>query len=322
MNINEKEYGGYLPLELPINKEFYTGTEVLALNSGRYSILEAIRQGNFSKVYVPLYMCQSVIDALENMGIVYEFYHIDEAFMPINISVQDKEVLIYTNYFGINSYEKNLKIYEKYSNVIYDNTQAFFSKPILEAYNVYSCRKFIGVSDGAYLIHKNIKNIDVETDLSYARASFLLKSIELGTNSAYNENLDNEISLESVGIKSMSKLTHRILQSVDYDKVIAVRRNNFNVLHSALGEINTLDLSKYDGVPMIYPLLTERIDRKYLVEHKIYVPQWWKWILEHEPNSWEQYLVNHLLPLPVDQRYCESDMKNIANIVLSGINIF
>lgn len=41
-DMNDKEYGGYLPIELPLNEELYTGSDVMALNSGRYAIIMAI----------------------------------------------------------------------------------------------------------------------------------------------------------------------------------------------------------------------------------------------------------------------------------------
>ena len=38
----EKEYGGYLPLELSKGRPYYTGDDVIALNAGRYAITYAI----------------------------------------------------------------------------------------------------------------------------------------------------------------------------------------------------------------------------------------------------------------------------------------
>lgn len=316
--MTDKEYGGYLPMELPLRQELYTGADVMALNSGRYAIVMAAKIGGFTKVYIPLYMCRSVADALERYDISHEFYHIDEEFMPVNLRIGDREAILYANYFGINSYQRNVSVYKKYGNVIFDNTQAFYACPVSDAYNVYSCRKFIGVPDGAYLIHKGIGNADtgMETDISCFRAAFLLKSIELGTNAVYGDNLHNEKALEDVGIKAMSMLTKRILQSADYEEIAGKRSANFNELHTALGKLNRLDLSHYKEIPMVYPLLTDRVDRGCLVDNKIYVPQWWKWILQHSPNAWERYLAEHLLPLPVDQRYGGEDMQQIVDIIM------
>lgn len=115
-------------------------------------------------------------------------------------------------------------------------------------------------------------------DISCFRAIFLFKSIELGTNEAYEDNLHNEEELENAGMKAMSMLTRRILRSADYDEIAGKRVANFKELHAVLGKFNELDLSCYKEIPMVYPLLTDRVDRGYLVDNKVYVPQWWKWL--------------------------------------------
>ena len=39
----QREFGGYLPLELPHGQELYTGAGVLRLNCGRNAIVAALR---------------------------------------------------------------------------------------------------------------------------------------------------------------------------------------------------------------------------------------------------------------------------------------
>ena len=73
------------------------------------------------------------------------------------MDLNEKDCVLIVNYFGL--MDKNIqKFIESYNNIniIIDNTQAFFSNPVWKdkVYNVYSCRKFIGVPDGGYLISK------------------------------------------------------------------------------------------------------------------------------------------------------------------------
>ena len=49
----EKEYGGYLPLELSKGRPYYTGEDVIALNAGRYAITYAIEEAGWKKIYLP-----------------------------------------------------------------------------------------------------------------------------------------------------------------------------------------------------------------------------------------------------------------------------
>lgn len=77
-------------------------------------------------------------------------------------------------------------------------------------------------------------------------------------------------------------------------------------------------------VPMVYPLfLPSRSDefRKQLVNRKIYVPQWWRYLNEEvESTEWELELTEHLFPLPIDQRYTEADMEALADLVFQAMD--
>lgn len=80
----------------------------------------------------------------------------------------------------------------------------------------------------------------------------------------------------------MPLLTHRIMQSVDYTNVAKTRVQNFKCLNELLKEAQIQDIKLPSGfVPMIYPLY--RIDteiRNQLVRAGVYVPQWWKYLLD------------------------------------------
>ena len=73
--------------------------------------------------------------------------------------------------------------------------------------------------------------------------------------------------------------------------------------------------------PFVYPLLIEEPGlRQRVVGNHIYTPQWWKYLLNEVPqDSVEARLSKWLLPLPVDQRYTEQDMNEMAGIVLSQL---
>lgn len=116
----------------------------------------------------------------------------------------------------------------------------------------------------------------------------------------------------------MSKLTHRIMASIDYDKVKRIRRENFLYLHSVLSSTNELNLClKDDEVPMVYPYLinTDGLREK-LIRNKIFVARYWPNVLDWTtPKDDEYYLTQHLLPLPIDQRYNKEEMKMIIEII-------
>lgn len=182
----------------------------------------------------------------------------------------------------------------------------------------------MGVPDGAYLIGENIINKNIEEDISYEKMIFLFKAIEKSTNEAYLDYLKNEMKLEEKKILGMSKLTQQLLTSFDYKKIKEIRNKNFNYLHKKLRKYN--EISKYlnlddVGSPMVYPFLIENEElREYLIKNKIYIPNWWKYLLEKvDIQSLEYKLSKYLLPLPIDQRYKECDMEYIANIIINFI---
>ena len=320
-----REYGGYLPLEICQGHELYRGEDVVSLNCGRNAIVYAALAEKYSKLYIPLWTCESIQKSLDQYGIYYETYHIDGEFMPIDVTLEENESILWTNYFGLIDGQKIEALIRKYhNNVIIDNTQAFFAKPHMAVYNIYSCRKFVGVSDGAYIVKKNIKKINLAQDNSYQRVGYLLKSIECGTNGSYMDYKEAERSFDNLEVMKMSKITSYILGGVDYEYIKEKRRENYLTLYNEFYKINELDLPMLDDmVPMVYPLLVvnEKL-REELVSMKIWIPQWWKYILEkYCPVFFEQRLCHYLFPLPIDQRYSSTDMKQIAHIVKSCIKM-
>ncbi len=318
---NTKEYGGYLPLELSRGQEYYQMEHVIALNKARSAILLAIQDGSFEKVYLPIFMCPSVAEFIQRESdIQIEYYSIDEKFLPPDIILKEKECMFWANYFGIAKKSDIEMLSGRYgSQLIIDNTQAFFHEPFGDSYFVYSCRKFFGVSDGAYLYQKNLRKRELEKSSS-SKIDYLLQVYELGTNELYHESLLNEEKIEDETILEMSLLTHRILESVDYASVQKKRTDNFKALHHTLSDYNELEIP-LEGInaPMVYPFLASNdLLRGKLIENHVYVPQWWKAVLEsNEANLFEKKLSKYLIPLPMDQRYSEQDMEAIAQIVIS-----
>ena len=57
-----REYGGYLPIDSRGKEyfEFINPKHMIRLNAARYAILEAYQFGKFDKIWLPIYMCDSV----------------------------------------------------------------------------------------------------------------------------------------------------------------------------------------------------------------------------------------------------------------------
>ena len=332
-----KEWGGYLPLEQTLQyndkQPLFADVEdryVLRLNSARNAICFIMQTDTYKKIWIPLYMCLSIKETLERYDISYEVYNIDSGFNPIVDFIPEQDIILVCNYFGLKDEKYYDECVNKYGNVIFDNTQALFREPVLKGnvFNVYSYRKFVGVSDGALLIGTDIcnnvyqqeyKGLDI--DRSSDRASYLVKSVELTTNGAYKEYLESELHLGD--IRQMSPLTKSLLRNIEYEKIAEIRLNNYSKIKSKLESYNEIHFNESDITPMCYPLYVENDGlRNSLVQKKIYVPQWWKWILDDErANSWERNVSKWLLPIPIDQRYGEEEMLELAGIIIDCLGV-
>lgn len=106
--------GGYFELELPHFPEIHS--EAIALNSGRFCLEYILRCRNYKKVYVPYFTCDSAIEPIVKLGILYEFYHIDKNYRIVeDINLQENEALLYTNYWGLHD-DYCWKLVNKYKN--------------------------------------------------------------------------------------------------------------------------------------------------------------------------------------------------------------
>ena len=219
----QREFGGYLPLELPHGQELYTGAGVLRLNCGRNAIVAALRDAGAKKVYLPYYNCNTVYDAVTRAGFAVERYPLDARRLPVCPALGDGEWLLYVNYFGIASDDLLAEVKRRWPRVIFDNTQAFFSAPRMDAdsYNVYSCRKFVGVPDGAYLVHTGLTDGIYPADTSWQHAAFLFRCIDESVNSAYGDSLDNESRFDGEIRENWDHGFHYI-QHTNYNSVMAV----------------------------------------------------------------------------------------------------
>ena len=112
----------------------------------------------------------------------------------------------------------------------------------------------------------------------------------------------------------MSQLSKRLMQSIDYNRVAQQRIDNYNTLLRALGG---RDLH-YGEVPMIFPYESAEGQelRKNLIANKVFVAKYWPNVDEWtEEVSIERWMANHILPLPIDQRYDKEDMNRLINTI-------
>lgn len=312
-----KAIGGYFDLELNAGEEYHTGA--LRLNTARNAFEYILRARKYKRVYLPYYTCGVMLQPIEKLGLEYRFYHIDSDFEPcFDYSIiGEDEGFLYTNYYGLK--DRSVEVLaQTCRNLVVDNAQAFFSRPVPGVDVFYSPRKFFGLPDGAYL-YTDVSNDSVlEQAHSDQRFSHLLLRMEYGPEVGYNDFVKNDSSLDRLPIAGMSNLTQKLLKNIDYVGASRKRRENYMILHEALGSMNMLALTLTDtSVPMTYPFYSGlRGIRQHLIENRIYVARYWPNVLEWtDPDDLEWVYADQIAPLPIDQRYSSADMRRIIATV-------
>lgn len=250
-----KEIGGYFGLETLISNEYYS--ELLKLNTCRNALIFLLKNRNTKKLYLPYYLCSSVYEACLKYDIEVENYHIGKSFFSeAEINCKENECVYIVNYFCQLTENDIFAMKQKYKRIIVDNSQAFFQKPIHGIDTIYSCRKFFGVPDGAYLSTDIKLKSDLELDRSKDRMTHILGRFEGSASDYYKDFKENDKQLGSENIKAMSKLTRNIMGAVDYQNAMQQRTENFLYLHEMMHGRNCLPIRPVDGA-FAYPLYAE-----------------------------------------------------------------
>lgn len=329
-----RDIGSFIDLELCSGKEYYSEEKcgehnILRLNNCRNAIYHAVRCYEVKKVWLPIYECDTVRDTLINHGVEVAYYRIDNHFIPQIRENEKQSAIVFPNYYGVfpASHFENIILSGNYNNVIIDNAQAFFARPISGCINVYSPRKFNGVADGAYVIGENVKRLDVEYphDYSSDTSLFLLMRTEYGcAGKAYEQRKTNEDRINNAEIRRMSLLTQKLLDSYDYPTNIQRRKENFEYARELFDEINHLNIDNIVDetcVPMVYPLIVEKeevID--YFHNNHVFQGHWWEYIVDETTTEmFENYLSRYIVPITIDQRYGKEEILFQYQLVMEAL---
>jgi len=312
--------GGYFELELPRGEEYHKNA--IRLNTGRNAFEYVLRAKGYKKVFLPYYTCDVMLEPVHKLKLNYDFYHIDQTFRPeFDFTIiKEDDVFVYNNYFGICDKQVN-EVSNKCKNLIIDNAQAFYSKPLSGIDTFYSPRKFFGVPDGAYLYTDKEIDFKLEQDISFQRCEHLLGRIDSGAEDFYEKFKANDQNLSNQQMKRMSNLTLKLLKSINYISIKNKRQENFKCVNDSLKSFNELRIeTDEEDVPMVYPFLKRgnTKTKEFLLKNKIFTATYWPsvkgWL--NKSNCYESYLVDNLISIPIDQRYDIEDLRELLKHIL------
>ncbi len=327
VEVTTQEFGGCLPREHAIKDTINRMPEnILYLNTGRSAIYTALFLSSIKKILLPYYTCPTIKDFLLQQGISVREYNINEDFIPNVKSVEADELILCTDYYGCTNRWILEECVNRYGErMIMDNCQSFCGEPSNCKYNVYSPRKFIGVSCGGLLLYNSKidekKIEDWQEDNS--SESFLDIADKEGSNAAYQSYCENEEEYRKKCKKAPQSVV-KVLKHTDYEYIKNRRTAMFNRLLEEFGESEKLSVDyKSRGCnAYVFPMWVEDIDcKKHLVEKKVYCSTWWRRVLiSKETTQFEKDLVQHLVPIPIDHRYKDEDIEDLVRIIKSTIS--
>lgn len=316
--------GGYFELADLVEEGRFPHNDGVLLNTGRNALEYILRSiGEVKRIYLPYYTCEVVLEPLKKLNIPYAYYHINTGFeIADELNPQEGEYIIANNYYGIkDAYIENLAA-QFGDQLIVDCAQAFFAKPLPGIKAFYSMRKYVGVADGgvAYLGDMPNDLVEVEEmENTDEHDSHLFKRKQFGAEAGFADYQANEKKLDNQPIRLMSLQTKWLLDHIDYEKVVVLRRENFRYLHEALGKRNALSLPNIDSFacPMVYPFMNDaKITlRKELIDNKVFVARYWPNVEEIEGFEAEYNIAMEAIPIPCDQRYGIEEMNRIINLI-------
>ena len=314
-----KEIGGYFSLELS-QIDNCPQTDGVMVNSGRNALELVLRSiPRLSKVYIPYFTCDVVLEPFKKLSVPYTFYRLNTLLeLEDEISLEEGEYILYTNYYGVKDtyvafLEKNYQ-----GRLIVDNAQALYASPTSKC--IYSPRKFVGIPDGGIAYTDFLAdNLSFEMDYSYDRCSHLLIRHDKGASEGYLPFKENSSKLKNLPIRKMSSLTCSLMSSIDFKDVKRKRILNFEYLHYHLGNSNHLPIDAFGKFecPLVYPYYTDdTLLKQHLISNKVFVATYWPNVLDWCTEDMAEFqMAQNIIAIPIDQRYGIENMNSIIEII-------
>lgn len=326
--------------ELSINGMAETGGRKY-YTSGRtclYAILKSIAASpeQIGGVLVPDYICASVTRTIADAGFDYSFYQIGKNLYPdmesLYHGLQREKIVLLVNYFGAVDLDEAMSSIRAFSEdvvIVVDNVQDYYGlgKTTGYDYAFTSFRKWFPVPDGAEAIAKDKQLLKEMPEFTgenrYVRYKLVGNALKY-----FRDEVDDivylrllekgERILDEEYLCECTDYSLAAIRSMDTKGYAETRKNNAKILHEGLERQGITHIYKEDTVPFFVPIISENREalRKRLFEQHIFCPIHWPH--ESEELQGDNVLYHTELSLICDQRYGESDMRKILEILEHG----
>lgn len=309
------------------------GGDLRLMMSGRcgiYYCLEDIARTDTKKVaYVPRYTCETVLAPFAKAGYQLRFYGIDRDMRSVfdPAVLEEISVLSLCGYFGFLNYDRDfVRACRERGVVIFEDvTHSLLSDggidPLCD-YAAGSFRKWMGVSCGGFALKRG--GAFAKEPLPVHRRHLELRQALLGP-AGGDVFWEGEMLLRQIFDSCEGDpRSEYVMRHADLDHIRRQRRENYAALLSRLP-------AEPAGFRPVFPVLPEGIvpcnftvyagDRQHfqacLADRGIRTTAFWPLgpLVDLAGCPDEQYIYDHVLSIPCDQRRDESDMAYTAQVL-------
>lgn len=310
-------------------------------DSARSGLRFLLKQLNCGMALLPSYICDSVTACFDKKQLL--FYKINEDFSIDMDDFREKlrqgiGIVYLMHYFGALQSSAILKelqlLKEQYDFVIIeDTTHSIFTKcHTIGDYCICSLRKWFPIPNGGVL-YSNEQIPGEEQTVQFERRTagtvfeaMILKHLflkeNLDCNSMYRKKfVSEELFLDNTEeVFRISRISEELLNCFSISELKQKRKENLKILCDFLQEKGYSNVLRGDGfVPLTCPVYMENRDefRSYLMENRIYCAVHWP-LSDSIENPWIEQVQNmseHMISLPIDQRYGEKELEYMKKVI-------
>lgn len=313
--------------------------------SGREAIGLAAHAIEKGIVLMPAYCCWSMELPFEEEGFTVEYYRlnddlsVDMEFLCEQIKRFAPKAVLVMNYYGfvpttdvirlIKSNDNSIKVIEDFTQSLFCLKENF--DPMVDAY-VASMRKSMGVPDGGVIITSLSINADKLKDGS--ETLFVSEHIVAGREKMkyrYTGNADDKASFrerqgiagkdikENYGLFKISDEAKSVVEHTIVDTVRVARFNNYKNLYEAIKDLQTLKVlfapSESNQAPFTMVVCADNRNEAQAAMAKMGVYAQVLWPLKDKAKeicSISRFMEEHMLAIPIDQRYFYDDIMEMG----------
>lgn len=333
-------------------KEKSGGREIALFCSGREAIdavLTDLEHQGFAErktCLLPAYTCDTVILPFVKRGWKIRFFPVSQELRPKQpefcrlFEEYSPEVLLAHTYYGVDTLKEErtyIRMQKEKTGMVFieDMTQslAHLEPDDLSNYYVGSLRKWFAIPDGGFAVstHKlrvltePEKRVFVEGKLEAQtlKYQYLQREAQAKGQGEKQDFLQinvraEEYLYEDDRICRISQFSQKRLTQLDVYQNFRKRKENafclWNMI-SGLGKVKPV-LNVTGCSPLYVPVYTEERERlqEFLKEKQIFAPVLWPvpHQVQGKTEAETEYVFEHLLALPCDQRYGKKDMERIG----------